>query len=155
MNIPPNIQSQHAKWMEVILIWLGICIPIKFGPVVYQSWQYSDSTPELLINNLVALLILATSLGLLLKHTPLSSWILMASPSHSETSRRDSELSGWLTIGIFTCGFLVLVHTLQRMLTLLGSTLSLWFHPHERPSESMKRPLGFLSLYIASTLYLN
>lgn len=116
MNEPAAIQSRHAKWMEDILVCLGICIPIQFGPVVYQHLQWSHSTPELLSNGLGALLILTISLGLLLKFQTLSVWILQTPTSNAEASRRGSELSEWLTIGIVTFGILVLVHTIPLTL---------------------------------------
>lgn len=129
MNEPAAIQSQQIKWMEVILVWLGILIPLRFIPVIYQNLQFSRSTPELLINSFGGLLILVLSLGLLLKFQSIPLWILKTSISHSELSRRDSELSGWLTIGIFTFGLLFLASTILLMLSLLGSQLSIWFNP--------------------------
>lgn len=129
MNLPSSIQSQHTKWMEVILIWLGILIPIQLGPVLYQNLQWNPSTPELLTNGFGALLILAISLAFLLKCQTLSLWILNVSSSNPEASMRNSELSGWLTMGIFTFGLLFLIQTISIMFSLSGSQLSLWFTP--------------------------
>lgn len=129
MNVPSAIQSQQAKWMEVILVWLGILIPIQTGPILYQNLQWSPSTPEILSSGLGALLMIVISLGLLLKYQALSPWILKVSAPNAETSTQGSELSGWLTIGIFTFGLLCLTYAISLMLSLWGSELSLWFNP--------------------------
>ena len=146
MNEPSVIRSQQTKWMEVILVCLGLLLTLRFGPVVYQDLKWSKSTPDLLCNGLGALLILVMSLSLLLKYQLLSQSILKMSPSNSEVSRWNSELSGWLTIGIFTFGLLVLVHTIPTMLFTLGDRLSPWF-------TSNQGPLGFtndkICLYLA------
>ncbi len=149
MSDPSAIQNRHGQWMEAILIWLGIGIPIQTGPVLYQSLQWSPSMPEILSNGLGALLMLAISLGLLLKYRALSLWILKTSSSNSETLRRDSELSGWLTIGIFTCGLLFLAHTISLMLSLLGSQLSLWFNPRQEALGLTIEPIPFFMAIFA------
>ncbi len=135
--------------MEVILVCLGICIPIQFGPVVYQHFQWSHSTPELLSNGLGALLILTISLGLLLKFQTLSGWILQTPTSNAEVSRRDSELSGWLTIGIFTCGLLSLASAISLMLSLLGSQLSLWVNPNREALGMAEGKITFFMTILA------
>ncbi len=148
MNEPSVIQSQQAKWMEVILLCLGIVIPIQTGPVIYQYLTWSDSRPDLLCNGLGALLILALSLSLLLKYQPFPQCILKVSPSNLEISGRDCESSGWLTIGIFTFGLLVLVYTIPRMLFVLGDRLSPWFTLNQ---EALGITKDKIWLYLASS----
>lgn len=134
--------------MEVILVCLGILIPIQVGPLVYQYLSWSDSTPDLLCNGLGALLILIMSVSLLLKYQPLSQGILQGSPSKLEISGQDSALSGWLTIGIFTFGFIYLILTISTMSYVLGDQLSLWFSPLRKVTEMTKwKTWFFMSIY--------
>ncbi len=104
-------------------------MPILFGPGIYQYLQWSPSTSEILLNGLGALLLVAMSLGLLLKFQSISLRVLKPSTSNSKISKQNSELSGWLTIGIFTFGLLFLTSTVLLVLSVLGSQLSLWLNP--------------------------
>lgn len=149
MNEPAAIQGEQAKWMEIILIWLGILIPIQTGPVLYRNLQWTPSTPELLLDGLGALLMLAISLGFLLKYQTLSRWILRSPSSNSETSIRDSNISGWLTIGIFTCGLLSLASAISLMLSLLGSPLSLWVNPKREALGMTEEKIAFVMTILA------
>ncbi len=144
MNEPSVIQSQQTKWIEVILVCLGILIPLQTGPVIYQYLKWSDSTSDLVCNGLGALLILVMSVSLLLKNQPLSQCILKGSSSNSETSRRICELSGWLTIGIFTFGILFLVHTIPTLLLSLSDILSRWLTPRPGALETTERKAWFI-----------
>ncbi len=135
--------------MEIILLWLGILIPIQTGPALYQNLQWSPSTPEILSSGLGALLMLVISLGLLLKYRILSRWILSSPSSNSEESLQDSELSGWLTIGIFACGLLCLTYAISLMFSLLGSQLSLWFNPRRETLGMTEEKITFFMTILA------
>ncbi len=148
MNEPSVIQSQQAKWMEVILLWLGILIPIQTGPVIYQYLKWSDSKPDLVCNGLGAVLILIMSVSVLMKYQSLSLRILKGSPSYLEISNRDSVLSGWLTIGIFTFGFVYLILTISTMSYVFGDQLSLWVSPLRKETEMTEWKMWFfMSIY--------
>ncbi len=145
MNEPSVIQSQQTKWMEVILLWLGILIPIQTGPVIYQYLKWSNSTPDLLYNGLGGLLLLCICIGLFLQYRSLSPRILKAPYSSSETSTRDSELSGWLTIGIFTFGFLFLIPIVSSVPFVLGHGFFQWLRFRSNPEiiEVLKNRMWF------------
>ncbi len=130
MNSPSDIQSQHAKWMEVILIWLGIFTFTKAGLSLSHSLQYSRSTPEIISNGFGVCILLVFSMILLLHYRALASWIFNTSTQDTRGEITEANNLGWLTIGIFTLGFLFLVHTIPTMCSVLGSNLSLWFIPN-------------------------
>ena len=150
MNSPSDIQSQHAKWMEVIVVWLGIFTFTKTVLFLSSSLQYSRSTPEIISNSFCICTLLMCCMILLLKYQALPSWILNSSTTLGTRGEITEENNlEWLTIGIFTLGFLFLVHTIPTMCSVLGSNLSLWFTPNREAIGMTEEKLWF---YIATFL---
>ena len=127
MNETAGLQTQEAQWLEVILVWLGILIPIQTGPIISFILHYSRSTPEILINSFAVLLLLTISIGLILKHQTLSFWFLKTPNSKQNTSTQDSELLRWLAMGLVTFGLFSLIPMIPSILIGISSKLSLWF----------------------------